>query len=75
MKLHITATNFDRIQQSEEKTIVYVLSKKHNDDDANDPNNTPAPPVTSKPEVFFVKYKTKEEAAEAVAKIQGKHST
>lgn len=63
------------LPQSEEKTIVYVLSKKHNDDDANDPNNTPAPPVTSKPEVFFVKYKTKEEAAEAVAKIQGKSST
>lgn len=64
-------TNFHAFKlQNEEKTIVYVLSKKN--DGLNDDGSfaTPPPPVTSKPEVFFVKYKTKEEAEQAVSKIQ-----
>lgn len=58
--------------QNEEKTIVYVLSKK--EDQISDFAEIPPPPaaVTHKPEVFFIKYKTKQEAADAVANIQSK---
>jgi hypothetical protein len=65
-------TNFLNFQ-NEEKTIVYVLSKK--DDQVSDFGEIPQPPapVTHKPEVFFIKYKTKQEAAEAVANIQGEN--
>lgn len=59
-------------KQNEEKTIVYVLSKKGEGLSENGEFPTPPPPVTSKPEVFFVKYKTKQEADQAVSKIQGK---
>jgi hypothetical protein len=46
------------------------LSKK--DEQISDFGEIPQPPapVTHKPEVFFIKYKTKAEAAEAVANIQ-----
>jgi hypothetical protein len=33
---------------------------------------TPPAPVTSKPEVFFVKYKTQQEAESAISNIQRK---
>jgi len=62
--------NIPQFPQNEEKTIVYVLSKKPEGLGENGEFPTPPPPVTSKPEVFFVKYKTKEEAEQAVAKIQ-----
>lgn len=56
----------------EEKTVIYVLSKKDNDLDAND-IATPAPTLPSKPEVFFIKYKTDEEAKQAQKEIQGQY--
>ncbi|CAG9773137.1 unnamed protein product [Ceutorhynchus assimilis] len=58
--------------QNEEKTLVYVLVKK--------PEGQPkihfkeaAPTQPTKPEVFFIKYKTQKEAENAVAEIQNKH--
>lgn len=58
------------LPQNEEKTIVYVLSKKPQ---FNQNIQLPEQPVTepSKPDVFFIKYKTAEEAAAAQEKIQG----
>lgn len=53
----------------EEKTVIYVLSQKEHELDVND-IATPAPTQPSKPEVFFVKYKTPEEAAHAQKEIQ-----
>lgn len=48
--------------QNEEKTLIYVLHKKpENQADIVIP--TPAPTKPSKPEVFFIKYKTKKEEA------------
>lgn len=55
----------------EEKTVIYVLSKKDSELDAND-IATPAPTEPSKPEVFFIKYKTPEEAEAAQREIQSK---
>ena len=54
----------------EEKTVIYVLSKKDNSLEVGD-IATPAPTVPSKPEVFFIKYKTEEEAQHAQKQIQG----
>lgn len=45
---------------SEEKTIVYVLSKKPQDLSEIVQTAAQAPIVPSKPEVFFIKYKTQE---------------
>ncbi|XP_017038199.1 uncharacterized protein TwdlY [Drosophila kikkawai] len=56
----------------EEKTVIYVLSKKDNDLDASDVA-TPAPTQPSKPEVFFIKYKTDDEAKQAQQEIQGQY--
>ncbi|KAM8720236.1 hypothetical protein ACLKA7_006302 [Drosophila subpalustris] len=56
----------------EEKTVIYVLSKKDNDLDAGD-IATPAPTQPSKPEVFFIKYKTDDEANQAQKEIQGQY--
>ncbi|XP_004520083.1 uncharacterized protein LOC101453372 [Ceratitis capitata] len=53
----------------EEKTVIYVLHKKGEDIDAAN-IATPAPTVPSKPEVFFIKYKTPEEAQQAQKEIQ-----
>lgn len=55
----------------EEKTVIYVLSKKDNELDASD-IATPPPTQASKPEVFFIKYKTPEEAEAAQSEIQSK---
>lgn len=50
-------------QQTEEKTLVYVLVKKP-DDQPDIVIPTPAPTQPSKPEVYFIRYKTqKEESA------------
>lgn len=59
------------LPQNEEKTIVYVLSKKP---EFSQNIQLPEPPVTepSKPEVFFIKYKTQQEAEAAQQKIQCK---
>lgn len=55
----------------EEKTVIYVLNKKENELDAGD-IATPAPTTPSKPEVFFIKYKTDDEAQQAQKEIQGR---
>lgn len=49
----------------EEKTIVYVLVKKPDPSPAIE-MPTPASTVPSKPEVYFIRYKTKEEEATTV---------
>ncbi|XP_037888854.1 uncharacterized protein LOC119637100 [Glossina fuscipes] len=56
----------------EEKTVIYVLSKKENELSAND-ISTPAPIPASKPEVFFIKYKTEQEAQQAQKEIQDEY--
>ncbi|XP_055846811.1 uncharacterized protein LOC129912543, partial [Episyrphus balteatus] len=53
----------------EEKTQIFVLSQKEAELDVNN-IATPAPTQPSKPEVFFVKYRTPEEAQHAQQKIQ-----
>lgn len=57
--------------QNEEKTIVYVLSKKP---ELSQDIQLPQPKTTepTKPEVFFIKYKTQQEAEQAQQSIQGK---
>lgn len=59
------------VQPNEEKTIVYVLSKKPS---FNQDVQLPPVPVTepSKPDVFFIKYNNEGEAVDAQQKIQGK---
>lgn len=58
------------LPQNEEKTIVYVLSKKPSFEQNVE---LPEPPVTepSKPDVFFIKYKNQQEADQAQQSIQG----
>jgi hypothetical protein len=56
--------------QSEEKTIVYVLSRKPEGITEDGDIPSPPAPVTTKPEVFFVKYKTQQEADGAISNIQ-----
>ncbi|KAM7349776.1 uncharacterized protein ACRADG_008593 [Cochliomyia hominivorax] len=57
----------------EEKTVIYVLSKKGNELDASD-IATPPPTQSSKPEVFFIKYKTPEEAEAAQNEIKNEYA-
>lgn len=59
--------------QDEEKTVVYVLVKKH-EDTQHIEIQTPPPTAPAKPEVFFIKYKTPQEAEEAIAKVQSTHA-
>ncbi|KAE8743501.1 Cuticle Protein Tweedle 10 [Frankliniella occidentalis] len=47
-------------QQDEEKTIIYVLSKKP-EDQAEINVQAAAPTTPTKPEVYFIKYNTKKE--------------
>lgn len=56
--------------QTEDKTIVYVLSKKPTFEQNI---QLPEQPVTepSKPDVFFVKYKNQQEVEQAQQSIQG----
>lgn len=58
------------VPPNEEKTIVYVLSKKP---EFNQDIELPTAPVTeaTKPEVFFIKYKNEQEAQDAQSQIQG----
>lgn len=62
------------LPQNEDKTIVYVLSKKpeFNENIELPPIPTTEPP---KPEVYFIKYKTQEEAQQAQEKIQGEFAS
>lgn len=66
-----------RVQQApvEEKTIIYVLTKKPDPLELQTAIEEAAPKPISKPEVFFIKYKTQEEAAHAQRTIQGKSTT
>lgn len=58
-------------QQNEERTVIYVLTKQSDVSDIN-ASVQDTPTVPSKPEVFFIKYKTQEEALNAQRQIQGK---
>ncbi|XP_061388246.1 uncharacterized protein LOC133323321 [Musca vetustissima] len=60
------------VAPTEEKTAIYVLSKKNNALDVSAEVVTPAP-VNNKPEVFFIKYKTPEEAIHAQHTIQAQY--
>ncbi|KAI8044787.1 uncharacterized protein LOC128252451 [Drosophila gunungcola] len=57
----------------EEKTIIYVLTKKPDPLDLQAAIEEAAPKQPSKPEVFFIKYKTQEEAAHAQRTIQAQY--
>ncbi|XP_076259106.1 uncharacterized protein LOC143195651 [Rhynchophorus ferrugineus] len=56
---------------TKDKTQVFVLVKKPEDESIVNIEQ-PAPTVPSKPDVFFIKYKTQAEAEAAVAEIQSK---
>lgn len=59
---------------NQEKTVVYVLSKKSTAAEIQQAvNEVPAP--KTKPEVFFIKYKTPEEALHAQKEIQAQYDT
>lgn len=60
------SVNIPALPQNEEKTIVYVLVKKP---EALETINVqaPLPTVPSKPEVYFIKYRTEQEAEAAIA--------
>lgn len=58
----------------EEKTVVYVLSKKTSAADLQDAIQE-APQHISKPEVFFIKYRTAEEAVNAQRQIQSQYDS
>lgn len=57
------------LPQNEEKTVVYVLVKKQ-DEQALINVETAQASKPTKPEVFFIKYKTQQEAEDAVSKVQ-----
>lgn len=59
---------------NQEKTVVYVLSKKHSATDIQQALNE-IPVQKAKPEVFFIKYKTPEEALHAQTEIQAQYDT
>lgn len=59
-----------KVAPVEDKTAIYVLAKKSNALDLSAEVATPTP-VVNKPEVFFIKYKTPEEAVHAQHTIQG----
>ncbi|CAD6994335.1 transcription factor SPT20 homolog [Ceratitis capitata] len=58
----------------EEKTVVYVLSKKTSAAELQDAIQE-APQHINKPEVFFIKYRTPEEAANAQRQIQSQYDS
>lgn len=61
-------------QQDEEKTLVYVLVKKP-EAPADITVQAPAPTQPTKPEVYFIKYKTQKEAEDKIAgTLQGTSS-
>ncbi|XP_075158982.1 uncharacterized protein LOC142232149 [Haematobia irritans] len=57
---------------NEDKTVIYVLTKKSEQAQIETHVEEPAT-TTSKPEVFFIKYKTNEEAEHAQRKIQAEY--
>lgn len=59
---------------NEEKTVIYVLAKK-NDASEIDAQVHEAVTTTTRPEVYFIKYKTAEEAAHAQQTIQAQYDS
>uniref|UniRef100_A0A1A9WQM7 DUF243 domain-containing protein n=1 Tax=Glossina brevipalpis TaxID=37001 RepID=A0A1A9WQM7_9MUSC len=57
----------------EEKTIIYVLNRKHDPLEFQDAIEKAVNKEFSKPEVFFIKYNTQEEAARAQQAIQAQY--
>lgn len=68
-----TALNYVK-NLNQEKTVVYVLSKKHTAAEIQQAVNE-VPSQKAKPEVFFIKYKTPEEALHAQKEIQAQYDT
>ena len=58
------------VAPTEEKTVVYLLSKNQNDLKVESEIDEPAPTQPSKPEVVFVKYKTPEEIRHLQESVQ-----
>ncbi|XP_037943732.1 uncharacterized protein LOC119676564 [Teleopsis dalmanni] len=58
----------------QEKTVVYILSKKTSATELQDAI-AEAPQHVNKPEVFFIKYRTAEEAAHAQRQIQTQYDS
>lgn len=54
----------------EERTVIYVLSRKQHELEAQDIQPAKQPEIPSKPDVFFIRYKTNEEAVAAQREIQ-----
>ncbi|XP_067639595.1 uncharacterized protein [Eurosta solidaginis] len=59
---------------NEEKTVIYVLNKKSGSTEI-DTQVLEQPAVITKPEVYFIKYKTAEEARHAQKKIQAQYDS
>ncbi|XP_036324993.1 uncharacterized protein LOC118738176 [Rhagoletis pomonella] len=69
---HKTSAAALRVNQAptEEKTIIYVLTRKPDPIDLQATYQEAAPKQPSKPEVYFIKYRTQEEAQHAQRTIQ-----
>jgi len=65
-----TAPIIPQVQQDSEKTLIYVLVKKP-EDQPQITIPTVAPTAPSKPEVYFIKYKTQKEAGGGYAASSG----
>lgn len=65
-----TAPIIPQVQQDSEKTLIYVLVKKP-EDQPQITIPTVAPTAPSKPEVYFIKYKTQKEASGGYAASSG----
>jgi hypothetical protein len=65
-----TAANIQLPGQDEQKTLIYVLVKKP--DEAEELNiQQPAPTQPSKPEVYFIKYKTQKQVSMCIVRADG----
>lgn len=62
------------IPQNEEKTLVYVLVKKP-EEQGDIQISTPAPTEPSRPEVYFIKYKTQKESGGQQGATEGEDDT
>ncbi|XP_055915564.1 uncharacterized protein LOC129948544 [Eupeodes corollae] len=62
-----------KVAPVQERTAIYLLSKKENDLDITTDVVTPAPDPQNKPDVFFIKYNTPEEAIHAQHVIQAQY--
>jgi hypothetical protein len=60
-----TAANIQLPGQDEQKTLIYVLVKKPDEAEALNIQQ-PAPTQPSKPEVYFIKYKTQKQVSTCI---------